>query len=48
MSVVSKKVWQNRYAGQRIQQSKLLTDIEYITESTDKAMLERMKDLAQE
>ena len=47
MGVVSKKMWQSRYASGR-NPSRSLTDIEYITESTDKEMLEMMKNLAKE
>lgn len=47
MGIVSKKVWQNRYAKWNTMH-KLLTDVEYITESTDKEMLEQMKELAKE
>lgn len=48
MGIVSKKVWQSKYAGLDKRQPRLLTDIEYITESTDKKMLEQMKELAKE
>jgi len=51
MGIVSKKVWQNKYAGldkRQPRQPQLLTDIEYITESTDRKMLEQMKELAGE
>lgn len=47
MGIVSKKMWQSRYAGKR-HPNRLLTDIEYIMESTDKEMLEMMKNLAKE
>lgn len=42
MGIVSKKVWQSKYAGLDKRH------IEYITESTNKKMLEQMKELAKE
>lgn len=52
MGIVSKGVWQSRYAGWDKRQlqphHQPLTDIQYITESNDKQMLEKMKELAKE
>ena len=48
LNVVSKKSWQKTYADHRTRNRKNLNEVKYITESNDKAVLIKMKELAKE